>query len=117
MSTRCQVRIIGNGTSLNLYHHFDGDFNGVGKELSGLLEPLRRGTELDAGLFTKALMSKGGYDVTFRAHGDIDYFYQLDFDRRMFLGWQVRWSEHIWGGQDWRGRLPDILGETVKDLL
>ena len=96
MSTRCQVRIIRNGYPLNYYHHCDGYFEGVGKELQEWLKECMERNKwrtddcLDEMHVVENMTMQNGYEPTFCIHGDIEYFYLLDFDRRVFRAYHTK---------------------------
>lgn len=96
MSTRCQVRIIRNGYPLNYYHHCDGYFEGVGKELQEWLKECiernegRKNDCLDEMHVVEKMTMQNGYEPTFCIHGDIEYFYLLDFDRMVFKAYRTK---------------------------
>lgn len=140
MSTRCQVRIIKNGYPLNLYHHCDGYFkDGVGEELhNALLNGMNNLAGLpglggaDAQdkeryerafrLVMRTVRDDPSYEPTFYRHMDIEYFYLLNFDENVFVGWQTpvmrAWSEHDDEDGEWYGQLPNIRdGHEKIDLL
>lgn len=135
MSTRCQVRIIKNGYPLNLYHHCDGYFTGVGSELH---DALKIGMDNLAGIpglggadphdkeryerafysVMRLLKDDKSYEPTFYQHFDIEYFYLLDFDENVFVGWQTPCMRAWEGLPDdegkWYERMPNIKDGHVK---
>ena len=134
MSTRCQVRIIKNGYPLNLYHHYDGYFkNGVGEQLHNALKPYRempantdfeREVRDDRALESvmKLVREDKSYEPTFWRHGDIEYFYLLNFDKGEFMGWQTpvckAWDDLSDEDGKWYGQLPNLKdGHYVINLL
>lgn len=95
MSTRCQIRIVKNGYPLNYYHHCDGYYAGVGKELQGWLHKMldRNGgvdnDDLDEGVLLTHIANDREYEPTFYLHGDIEYFYLIDLDRHVYRAFHV----------------------------
>lgn len=131
MSTRCQVRIVQNGYPFNLYHHFDGYFSGVGRELQLLLrsclDPMKPDQKLtdrvDGDMLAKTLINKDEYIPTFFNHADIEYFYLIDLDNERYVG-MVTAERNPWSreGEDeydqykpWYDQLPKAT-KTI-DLL
>ena len=88
MSTRCQIDVIDEcGNETKIYHHCDGYFSGVGKELKLLLA--MQWFSLHSRHFMRELLKNKEYEITENNHGDIEYYYKLDFEQKKFLGWQV----------------------------
>lgn len=120
MSTRCQIRIVKNGYPLNYYHHCDGYFSGVGKELQGWLKEAQR----DEGVMIDHISQDPSYELTFYQHTDIEYFYLIDFDEKKYKGYEIGgydpWANE---GEDeydqykpWYNQMPKNVRAT-KDLL
>ncbi len=104
MSTRCQIDIIDENESIvKIYHHFDGYFSRVGAELRRLLQ--RKRLLSNSNDFIHALLKDKGYEITENNHGDIEYYYKLDFMRKKFLGWQTNFFPKV-----------EIVEESVIDL-
>lgn len=106
MSTRCQIRIVRDGYPLNLYHHSDGYYSGVGKQLQGwlreILDPIMRKPWEFTGAdgIVDHLRGDPEYEIAFRRHGDIEYFYLLDFDRMEFRAYHLRPQPWASEGED-----------------
>lgn len=104
MSTRTTVRIIKNGMVVNYYHHGDGYFSGVGKELQDWLKESKENSyhitkkgkktknyDMDV-VFDKFLCKINAdvsYQPTFYRHCDIEFFYLLDFDKKIFKAYKT----------------------------
>ena len=80
MSTRCQVRVIANGKNVMLYHHWDGYPEGVGYCLLKILKKAENKRWADE--FVNKMITKGNFEITFGNHCDIEYYYELDFDKQ-----------------------------------
>ena len=133
MSTRCQVRIVENGYPLNLYHHCDGYFSGVGCELQEILKKNKESNGLcSASYIINDLITHeySGYEVTFANHGDIEYFYLMDFDKKEFKAFRTI-GYNMWAGegddeydqyQPWYNQIPrhdkelDLLNDKMVDI-
>lgn len=112
MSTRCQVRIKYDGFAVNLYHHCDGYFSGVGADLrERVVQALENGWSPFR--FLAQLLEDREYETTDAPHGDIEYFYMLDFDKGEFTGYGVRFG--CWDGLDFHeaGQVPKADGEKI----
>ena len=79
MSTRCQVKVICNGKDLMLYHHCDGYPEGVGYCLLKILKKYGNGCR--ASDLVMKMINRGDFEITFGNHCDIEYYYELDFDK------------------------------------
>lgn len=84
MSTRTQIRLIENGKHYDLYHHCDGYFEGVGKQLKDALANVGKKGAKAVIRFLKETSDL--FEDTNALHGDIEYFYLLDFDRDKYEG-------------------------------
>lgn len=84
MSTRCQIKVIANGKELMLYHHCDGYPEGVGMCLLKLMERYKDGKQYrsDADDLLNLMITKGDFEITFANHGDIEFLYEMNFDKK-----------------------------------
>ena len=118
MGTRSQIRIVKNGYPLNYYHHYDGGWNGVGEQLRKWLKEIGvdgGGKGMAGAEYIVLRMEKDGhYHPTFFRHGDIRFFYLLDFDEGVFNGYELKglnpWAQEGEDGYDqhrpWYSQLP-----------
>ena len=81
MSTRCQVNVIANGLSVMLYHHCDGYPEGIGYCLLKILEKYKHNNRLVDYLINN-MVKNGNFEITFGNHLDIEYYYELNFDKK-----------------------------------
>lgn len=102
MSTRSQIEVISNGKSVMLYHHCDGYPEGVGYCLLKLMEEYKNSKYKDEDGIVRRMIRNGMFEVTFWNHNDIEYFYQMDFDKEqvncmMVNNWgdKMEIEEHI----------------------
>ena len=94
MSTRCQVRIKVNNKELMLYHHFDGYPEGVGYCLLKLMEQYKSGCWFQS--IINDMVKRADFEITFINHGDIEYLYEMDFDKKVVLCYSVdNWENHM----------------------
>ena len=124
MATRSQIRVVKNGYPLNYYHHFDGYFYGVGKELHEALvkvwnDPDIQDNDARSTLALESVMrlfqDNHDYEPTFYRHEDIEYFYLLDFDKNKFTGWQTgQWEEKPSKDCKWYEQLPSLCEDGRK---
>lgn len=93
MATRSQIRVIAGDSCINLYHHYDGYFEGVGMTLHKALERCSF-----SGLSFLAALTEADddFELTSSPHGDIEYWYLLDFDKKKFIGYRVDHGETEW---------------------
>ena len=82
MSTRSVVKVINNGKSIELYHHCDGYPEGVGYCLLKIMEEYKTDEYSDINSLVMKMITKGNFEVTFYNHCDIEYFYELNFDKK-----------------------------------
>ena len=131
MSTRCVVRIKrGDVGSVDIYHHRDGYPEGVGVQLLGTIERYFEGKPQNFELWSEELANRlvkntdkklddGGYQITLGKHGDLEYFYEIDFGKGDGLTkqkalaavrcWPLRFD---WDG-DWKD-YDDLKEEEVN---
>ena len=89
MSTRSQIKITYLHREVLLYHHWDGYPEGAGADL------IRRQKELNTwngnilvNNFVKDINDE--YKIAFQAHTDIDYWYEIDCNRKTIRCWKVK---------------------------
>ena len=114
MSTRSQIRIIENGKCTDVYHHCDGYFAGVGSQLKKILQVAENTAQVLA-----EMNRYGGYEMTDGMHGDIDYWYVIDFDRNIYKGYGCEWPPWPEGTDFTRvDVMPEIDGQemTLKEV-
>ena len=103
MSTRAQIRIIEGGEHKDFYHHFDGYFSYLGEELKAALKKCNGMAELEDTL----LNEMKGYEQTENLHGDIEFFYLIDFDKNVYKGFKLGWEPWKKIGNE-RARFTDL---------
>ena len=84
MSTRSNVLIRSQGQQVVLYHHWDGYPKGFGKELCEVLLPefQREPKYILIEDVVNKLIMRHSCEWTTNLHGDIEYLYTVDLDRR-----------------------------------
>lgn len=111
MSTRCQVKVICQGKEVMMYHHCDGYPEGVGYCLLKLLEKNQKGW-LGSGIATE-MVRKGTFEITFGKHSDIEYYYELNFDKEQVLCMEV----NNWGDTMEIIRHIDLVYDADRDVM
>lgn len=120
MSTRSQVKIIGDSTVLSLYHHCDGYPEGVGFDLmdrfyNSMLKMKERCGRLWFDDVANSLVkdTNDRYEITSVEHGDIEYEYIVDLIHNEIRCFEVEnvWTEKPQGGYDCK------LEKTEIDLV
>ena len=91
MSTRSQIKITYLKQSVLLYHHWDGYPKGVGKDLIQRQKKLNtwNGENITNEL-VKNTRKDNGYEVAFQVHTDLDYWYEIDCNRKTIRCWKVK---------------------------
>jgi len=118
MSTRCQIRVIVNGCNTNIYHHCDGYFSHLGRELKRwLIEAFEKEPQQPAFYLEEKMSEDPEYEITFFPHCDIEYFYLLDFDKSVFKGYHLPFDCKCWKDEKipWYEKIPAF--DTEKNLL
>ena len=110
MSTRSQIKVIHNGKSVELYHHCDGYPEGVGFCLLKILEKEHKGWH-PSELVTE-MVKKGNFEITFGRHCDIEYYYELNFDKEVVNCMEV----DNWGDSMEILRHIDLQYDAEKDV-
>lgn len=111
MSTRCQVEVIANGKSVMLYHHCDGYPEGVGYCLLKILDKSKekwRSSEL-----VNKMITRGDFEITFGNHCDIEYYYELNFDKKKVNCMAV----NNWGDTMEIEEHIDLVYDKEKDVM
>lgn len=89
VSTRSQIKISYLHREVLLYHHRDGYPKGVGADLT------RRQKELntwDGNILINNLVKdiNDEYEIAYQIHTDIDYWYEIDCNRKTIRCWKVK---------------------------
>ena len=90
MSTRCNVIVKTKFDKIWLYNHFDGYPEGVGADL---VNRFKEKFEKDEKIWWSDVVNslvkdtKDNYEVTDGEHGDIEYLYTIDCDKKTIC-WQ-----------------------------
>lgn len=95
MSTRCEVSIRESCYEVyHLYHHSDGYFEGVGKDLVEKLSELMTKDDNwpNAKELGEYLLLDDGYEITDCDHYDIDFYYAVDCVKKTIVGYPVKSS-------------------------
>ena len=86
MSTRCNIIVKAKGKKITLYHHWDGYLEGVGQDLVNKLKDAFIDDYFCSWthIVNKLVKDKEdtGYEITSGLHGDIEYLYTIDVDKK-----------------------------------
>lgn len=111
MSTRATIKITDGRDTLWVYHHSDGYPDGVGKDLKEYLETISywSGDEIATDLVKgkkvgkthniwtdKITIGDDGYELTSGQHGDENYGYVIDCDKKTITCYRIGWDEFDW---------------------
>ena len=89
MSTRSQIKVTYLKQSVLLYHHWDGYPKGVGKDLIRRQKQLKTWNgDILANDLVKDLADE--YEIAFQVHTDLDYWYEIDCNRKIIRCWKVK---------------------------
>lgn len=91
MSTRCQIKITYLKREVLLYHHWDGYPEAVGLDLIKRQKQLKT---WDGNILVDELINNkhkdDGYEIAFRIHTDLDFWYEIDCNRKTIRCWKVK---------------------------
>lgn len=96
MSTRASIRITEGDGQILLYHHCDGYPEGVGSELKEFLKERKYwyAERIAQGLVTmKNQWNDFPYEPAICLHGDEEYVYVIDCDKKTLTCYLHRWDE------------------------
>ena len=99
MSTRCVVRFVCNGHSVDLYHHCDGYPEGVGFFLMKEMEKVKKGNNYsysNGNDIVSRWIRECNFEPTFYNHCDIDFYYEFNMDGK----WTNGMSVDCWDGKE-----------------
>lgn len=88
MSTRCQIKITYLDKEVMLYHHHDGYPAGVGYDLVQRQKKLNTWNG-DTIINTLVKDKNDEYEVACVVHTDLDYWYEIDCNKRTIRCWKV----------------------------
>ena len=78
-----------------LYHHCDGYPEGIGRDLKQFLHAKKWwfASEIANDLIKQRGIKDDGYEVTTCVHGDEEYIYVIDCDKKTLKCYEHRWDE------------------------
>ena len=94
MSTRATIKITEKKDTIRIYHHHDGYPEGVGHDLKKYLGNIRYGW--DAFHIANDLIKledDDEYELTPCIHGDEEYLYLIDCDKKELTCYAMGWDE------------------------
>lgn len=110
MSTRSQVKVIFKGKEVILYHHCDGYPEGVGFCLLKIMDKFKKTNDR---MIINDMVKKGDFEITFGNHCDIEYYYELNFDKLQVNCMEV----NNWGDKMEILRHIDLVYDEEKDVM
>ena len=104
MGTRATILIKQGDSKVRLYHHYDGYPEGIGTDMKNFLEhiPFWHLESLANRFLKGSVVSKysgkpdNGYEYTTCQHGDEEYAYLIDCDKRELKCYKLGWDEFDW---------------------
>jgi len=118
MSTRCNIIVKAKGKKITLYHHWDGYPEGVGQDLVNKLQKVFDNDYfcLWTHIVNKLVKDREdeGYEITTGLHGDIEYLYTIDTDKKTLKFQSVGYEKD---GDEWKqtfSKKYDVVKELEK---
>ena len=118
MGTRCNIIVKAKGKKITLYHHWDGYPEGVGQDL---VNKLQKVFDNDYFCHWTHIVNKlvkdredEGYEITTGLHGDIEYLYTIDTDKKTLKFQSVGYEKD---GDEWKqtfSKKYDVVKELEK---
>ena len=98
MSTRATILIRKGRKSFWVYHHCDGYPEGVGRDIKEYLASKKRwyADDIVNDLVKGAVAGDMRYEITLCQHGDEEYAYLIDCDKKELKCYKVGWDEFDW---------------------
>lgn len=89
MSTRCQIKITYLQREVLVYQHWDGYPEGVGFDL---IKRQKQCKTWDGNILINDLIKDkdAGYEIAYQVHTDLDYWYEIDCNRKTIRCWKVK---------------------------
>lgn len=96
MSTRAAIIVKDKNTMRNLYQHYDGYPDGLGKQLKDFLKTYINEKTINVDSLTMSIVDEGIAEHTNWIHSDEEYLYIIDCDQRRLTGYNVgfSWAYH-----------------------
>ena len=98
MSTRATIIVKNSNEKYHLYHHCDGYPEGIGKDLKNYLKTVSHWypDDITNVLIKGGLNNDDGYEITSGQHGDEEYGYLIDCDKKRIKCYRLAWDEFDW---------------------
>ena len=100
MATRATILIKLDEEKYRIYHHCDGNPEGIGKDLKAYLEEKKDHKwypdYIANDLIKGKVANDDGYELTNCQHGDENYAYLIDCNEKKLKCFQVGWDDHDW---------------------
>lgn len=98
MSTRCQIKIRYCNENILIYHHWDGYPENIVRELIRVLKKVKSWNGVE---FVNKLVKENfddGFELAFNVHTDLDYWYEVNCDRKTIRCWKVKGYLYVMNG-------------------
>lgn len=96
MATRATILIKRNEEQYHIYHHYDGDPEGIGRDLKAYLKECSYWFPADIAndLVKGRVANDDGYKITMCQHGDEDYAYLIDCNEKILKCYKIGWDDY-----------------------
>ena len=115
MSTRCNIIVKAKGKKITLYHHWDGYLEGVGQDLVNKFKNMFIDNNKCYWIHAVNMLVKDktddGYEISDGIHGDIEYLYTIDTDKKTIkyqtVGYGINFEQKFF-------RKRDVITDLMK---
>ena len=109
MSTRCDVLVKCGKFKIQMYHHTDGYIEYIGQHLVDFMKKEDVANQEYAAIAGENYVQKmidDGFIITFCEHGDTEYHYEVDIEKKEVQAYNV----------NWKTRKKTFIGNLMKTL-
>ena len=109
MSTRCDVLVKCGKFKIQMYHHTDGYIEYIGQHLVDFMKKEDVANQEYAAIAGENYVQKmidDGFIITFCEHGDTEYHYEVDIEKKEVKAYNV----------NWKTRKKTFIGNLMKTL-
>ena len=115
MSTRCNIIVKAKGKKITLYHHWDGYLEGVGQDLVNKFKNMFIDNNKCYWIHVVNMLVKDktddGYEISDGIHGDIEYLYTIDTDKKTLkyqtVGYDTNYNQKF-------SKKRDVVSDLMK---
>lgn len=109
MSTRCDVLVKCGKFKVQFYHHTDGYLEYIGQHLVDFMRDKevmnQQHNDIAAENYVQKMIDDG-FIITFCEHGDTEYHYEVNIDKKTIKAYKVHWKT----------REKTLIGDLMKVL-